>query len=122
MLDLQRLSLKQQIKYGKSKSIKEGGIGFCGIAVLDNLSCGTFNLELGYCGILQTCGMQFFFLHFGRYTNSANKNSATVNIAEVCFGLQKFRKIILSKRKTSLIHIPPQELVNYLRQLDTDGR
>ena len=39
----------------------EGNIVVWGIAVLDNFwYFGNFNLELRYCGILQTCGMQFF--------------------------------------------------------------
>ena len=42
----------------------EGDIGVCGIAVLANFMryFGNFNLELRYCGILQTCGMRFLYV------------------------------------------------------------
>ena len=42
----------------------EGDIGVCGIALLDNFSCGISVILISnrgiYCGILQTCRMWFF--------------------------------------------------------------
>ena len=38
---------------------KEGKIGVCGIGQFFMQYCGNFNLELRYCGILQTCGTRF---------------------------------------------------------------
>ena len=51
--------------YSRSPSLlPEGDIGDCGIAVLDNFSCGISVIViliavLRYCGILQTSGMRF---------------------------------------------------------------
>ena len=41
-------------------NVNEGEIGVCGIAVLDNFSCGILVMLILNCSILQTCGMQFF--------------------------------------------------------------
>ena len=35
-------------------------IGVCGIAVLDNFSCGISGILILNCGILYACGMRFF--------------------------------------------------------------
>ena len=41
------------------------GLRYCGVGQFFLRYFGNFNLELRYCGILQTCGMRFFGIFDG---------------------------------------------------------
>ena len=60
------IGLKSLIRISVISVIQKGGghwgLRYCGIGQFFMRYFGNFNLELRYCGILQTCGMRFVYV------------------------------------------------------------